>query len=614
MELHKGTHSMNTIMKYKFVIVLLLSQFLSGQDFVIKMAQLTSGQSQPSSDSFSLIASTSSQTSEPSQSDSFSVAQGIVSAVQGVYSLPPEVSAFLADTVQKDGMPIRVQGILVDINGIASADLYLQMGGDDEPVVIPMTALNDSIFEVSIEDSLVTVRNFRAFIRGEDNKAYSSESDMLTPSVRFDETELSTAIANSRYPDGILPKHWRIVSFPGNLDEPKIADPEIEGGHVFYEWNLNDNSWVVPDSIYMGQAYWFKHLYSDALPFDPDSGTAIPLEPFTITLKQGWNMVGSPFAFPVQVTADPEVVSAIYFYGDSTGTDGWEIQGYEMDPWAGYAVHSDSEGATLELLPFMDDNVDDSAARTVSFGWRLNLVVNGKKYFDRTGRIGRDERASEGKDGMDTPGLPSLDGGLSLVMSINDNNDYTFSSDIRSTEEQNGVWDLRLTADGEPGPVSISAEFDGLIPDDLVTALVDIQTRKIYNDVTSQTIVIDDRLDLAYDFKIAAGDPAYVQATVLKILADIPAEFALSQNYPNPFNPVTRLNYTLPRRSKVMIQVYNILGQEVVTLVNAEQHYGQHTAMWNGLDRFGKPAASGVYFTELRTRSFRQAKKMLLLK
>ena len=614
MELHKGTHSMNTIMKYKFVIVLLLSQFLSGQDFVIKMAQITSGQSQPSSDSFSLIASTSSQTSEPSQSDSFSVAQGIVSAVQGVYSLPPEVSAFLADTVQKDGMPIRVQGILVDINGIASADLHLQMGGDDEPVVIPMTALNDSIFEVSIEDSLVTVRNFRAFIRGEDNKAYSSESDMLTPSVRFDETELSTAIANSRYPDGILPKHWRIVSFPGNLDEPKIADPEIEGGHVFYEWNLNDNSWVVPDSIYMGQAYWFKHLYSDALPFDPDSGTAIPLEPFTITLKQGWNMVGSPFAFPVQVTADPEVVSAIYFYGDSTGTDGWEIQGYEMDPWAGYAVHSDSEGATLELLPFMDDNADDSAARTVSFGWRLNLVVNGKKYFDRTGRIGRDERASEGKDGMDTPGLPSLDGGLSLVMSINDNNDYTFSSDIRSTEEQNGVWDLRLTADGEPGPVSISAEFDGLIPDDLVTALVDIQTRKIYNDVTSQTIVIDDRLDLAYDFKIAAGDPAYVQATVLKILADIPAEFALSQNYPNPFNPVTRLNYTLPRRSKVMIQVYNILGQEVVTLVNAEQHYGQHTAMWNGLDRFGKPAASGVYFTELRTRSFRQAKKMLLLK
>ena len=607
---------MNTIMRYKLTTLLLfLSQFLLGQDLVLKMAQVTAGQSQASSDAFSIISSTSSQTSEPSQSDSFSVAQGIVSAVQGIYSLPPEVSAFLADTVQKDGMPIRVQGVLVDINGIASADLYLQMGGDDEHIVIPMTALNDSLFEVAIDTSLVTVRNFRAFIRGADNMAYSNDSDPLAPSVRFDETELSTAIANSRYPEGIPPRHWRMVSFPGELDEPGISKPEVEGGHVFYEWDLSDSSWTVPDSVYLGKAYWFRHLYSDPLPFDPDSGTAIPLEPFPMTLKQGWNMVGSPFAFPVQVVADPGIVSGIYFYGDSTDKDGWEVQGYEMDPWAGYAVHSELEGATLELLPYTDPGSDGSAARsTVSSGWRLNIAADGKKYFDRTARIGRDERASDSRDGMDIPSLPSLDEGLSLVMSVNGSNDHTFSSDIRSTEEQNGVWDLRLTANGEPGPVSVSARFDRLIPDGLVAALVDIQTRKVYDDVTAQTILIDERLNMAYDLKIAAGDPAYVQEAVLKILADIPARFALGQNYPNPFNPVTRLDYTLPRRSRVMIQVYNILGQEVVTLVNMELPYGEHTAVWNGMDRFGKPVASGVYFTEMRTRNFRQTKKMLLLK
>ena len=75
-------------------------------------------------------------------------------------------------------------------------------------------------------------------------------------------------------------------------------------------------------------------------------------------------MVGSPFAFPVQVVADPEVVSGIYFYGDSTDKDGWEIQGYEMDPWAGYAVHSGSEGATLELLPYTDAGSDGSVSRS----------------------------------------------------------------------------------------------------------------------------------------------------------------------------------------------------------------------------------------------------------
>ena len=604
---------MNIIMKYKLTLLLLLGQSLSGQEFVIKMAQVTAGQSQASSEFYNAISSTSAQTTEPSQSDSFSVAQGVVNTMQGFYSQPPLVSASLADTVQKDGMPILVRGVLVDLNGIASADLYLRMGGADEPVVIPMTALNDSIFEVSIDTSLVTIRNFQAFIRGEDNMGFSSESDVLTPSVRFDETELSTVIADSRYPEGIPPKHWRMVSFPGDLDESAISKSKAEG-HVFYKLDLDEGDWTVPDLIHLGQAYWFKHLYDDPVPFDPGSGTAIPLEPFVITLKQGWNMVGSPFAFPVQAAANPEDVSALYFYGDSTGKDGWEDQGYEMDPWAGYAVNSSADGATLELFPFTDDDADDSAARIASSGWRLNLAVDGKKFFDRTGRIGRDERASEGKDGMDTPGLPSLEGGLSLVMSLNDNDNYTYASDIRSAEEQNGVWDLRLTADGEPGPVSISAEFDGLIPDGLVAALVDIQARKIYDDVTAQAIMIDDRLDLAYDLKIAAGDVAYVQAAVLKILADIPAEFALGQNYPNPFNPVTRLDYTLPRRSRVMIQVYNILGQEVVTLVNGEQPYGQHTAVWHGLDRFGKPAASGVYFSELRVGNFRQSKKMVLLK
>ena len=70
----------------------------------------------------------------------------------------------------------------------------------------------------------------------------------------------------------------------------------------------------------------------------------------------------------------------------------------------------------------------------------------------------------------------------------------------------------------------------------------------------------------------------------------------------------------MPEPADVTVMIYNILGQEVVTLVNMELPYGEHTAVWNGMDRFGKPVASGVYFTELRTKNFRQTKKMLLLK
>ena len=94
----------------------------------------------------------------------------------------------------------------------------------------------------------------------------------------------------------------------------------------------------------------------------------------------------------------------------------------------------------------------------------------------------------------------------------------------------------------------------------------------------------------------------------------IPENFSLSQNYPNPFNPTTKIDFTLPRSADVSIIIYNLMGQQVNVLMNSNLDYGYHTVTWNGLDQFGRPVSSGVYFSELRTRTFRQTKKMLLLK
>ncbi len=89
----------------------------------------------------------------------------------------------------------------------------------------------------------------------------------------------------------------------------------------------------------------------------------------------------------------------------------------------------------------------------------------------------------------------------------------------------------------------------------------------------------------------------------------VPASFSLSQNYPNPFNPTTTVRYSLPKASIVSLKIYNILGQEVATLVNQHQVAGNFTATFDA-SRF----ASGVYFYRLNTGSFNQVKKMLLLK
>ena len=95
----------------------------------------------------------------------------------------------------------------------------------------------------------------------------------------------------------------------------------------------------------------------------------------------------------------------------------------------------------------------------------------------------------------------------------------------------------------------------------------------------------------------------------------IPDQFALHQNYPNPFNPSTQISFDIPQGGEfVMLNVYNILGQNVSTLVNSVMNPGRYTMEWNATDEIGNPVASGIYFYELRSNSFTSRKKMLLIR
>ena len=96
--------------------------------------------------------------------------------------------------------------------------------------------------------------------------------------------------------------------------------------------------------------------------------------------------------------------------------------------------------------------------------------------------------------------------------------------------------------------------------------------------------------------------------------AALPISFSLSQNYPNPFNPSTQVKFDLPQRSEVDLTVYNVLGQEVTTLVHETMAAGSYTADWDGTSRTGSPVASGVYFYRLSAGDFTETKKMMLLK
>jgi hypothetical protein len=94
----------------------------------------------------------------------------------------------------------------------------------------------------------------------------------------------------------------------------------------------------------------------------------------------------------------------------------------------------------------------------------------------------------------------------------------------------------------------------------------------------------------------------------------LPSEYRLAQNYPNPFNPSTVISFTLPTQSRVTLDVFNVLGRRVATLVDDDLSVGEHYVTWSGEDSDGKRVASGVYFYRLSTDAFTQTRKMMLLK
>jgi hypothetical protein len=127
------------------------------------------------------------------------------------------------------------------------------------------------------------------------------------------------------------------------------------------------------------------------------------------------------------------------------------------------------------------------------------------------------------------------------------------------------------------------------------------------------------------DSKLSAGSYSYrlkqidnngaftYGSTVEVAISSAPAAFALSQNYPNPFNPSTVISYQLAVNSQVTLKVYNMLGQEVATLVNGPQEAGVYTVSFN-TSKGTLGLSSGVYVYRLQAGSFISTKKLVLMK
>ncbi len=171
--------------------------------------------------------------------------------------------------------------------------------------------------------------------------------------------------------------------------------------------------------------------------------------------------------------------------------------------------------------------------------------------------------------------------------------------------------------------VTVTNPDDGFgnwhIDDGSGTAQVDVSGTYSYEPQLNDHIdYIQGVIDYSYDqYEIELrgdDDIGTVTTGVEETAGRMPEAYALSQNYPNPFNPVTRLTYALPQAGPVRIEIFNIAGQKVRTLVDGVESAGQHTLTWRGLDDHGLEVSSGIYFCRFQAGDLKTVRKMVLLK
>ncbi len=139
-----------------------------------------------------------------------------------------------------------------------------------------------------------------------------------------------------------------------------------------------------------------------------------------------------------------------------------------------------------------------------------------------------------------------------------------------------------------------------------------------YFDTSSELIyATNDEVVFTQDQLIGGIESPYNITPIISGVGDgdeLPKVYSLSQNYPNPFNPTTMIKYTLPKASFVEIVIYDVLGQEVKTLVNEVQEAGYKNVEWNGMDNGGNVISSGIYFYRMKADNFIEVKKLMVIK
>jgi hypothetical protein len=373
-----------------------------------------------------------------------------------------------------------------------------------------------------------------------------------------------------------------------------------------------------------GKAFWLIVRQPDKR-ISSGAGVSIRSDTvFSIPLHLSWNFVGNPFGFSIPARSirfknseKPPVLRTYQGNWNDPINDAVEV----MQPAEGYAISNDlSAPDTLLINPNLSDSTITlfkgwRASREKNVQWSIHILAQCQEARDVDNHAAVFSRAAANWDEFDLPEpVTVIDEFLSVYFPHDDWKVFSrkYCVDARPEPSDGEIWEFAVATNIRD---KVNLTFAGLasVPMEFEVWLVDERLGIVQNlrEDNGYSVAGFEHPKL---LKLLAGKLDFIEKNLANVQS-IPVAYELQQNFPNPFNPATTIRYGLPQTARVTLKIYNLLGEEVVKLVDNEpQKAGYHVAIWDGRNKNGQLVASGVYACRIQAGSFIMTKKMALVK
>lgn len=514
-----------------------------------------------------------------------------------------------------------------DTGTVTGALLYRSCGRQQYTNVSLLPSTGDTLY-YDLSADLINLRGLEFYFTITRNQKTVSLGHSSNPGIFI--TELTNT--QGQCPVSLPETTYAMVSIPIDIVNENQANevfPDDLGPSDCTRWRLGYFDSVkdtifeypyLPDVI-PGRAYWLIMRYPES--FGAAGYTVMPdftylnKQYYRLPLMQGWNQIANPFAFPIRwqeilfnyngsvIGHDTLIIDRIaYFFNGYAYTSASILQ-----PWEGFFIYVKKPGVEI-MFPYCEASEEkklESSGLSLSgpeaMDWTLHFQLKADGFVDDGNFIGTHPDATPGSDWFDLADPPPP-GGPRLSFELPDKVPPLRRVDIRPPLEDGTIWNLCLTSP-RGGYLSIIERQS--LPENLHAWLV-LEPGTIIPLLRDTTIFISSDVHTA---RLFIGNSNYIRNEINPLL---PEDYALYQNYPNPFNPETTIRFALPAAGHVRLDILNILGQKVTTLLDREMPAGVSNVVWDGTSGSGHTVATGIYFYRLTSGTFTQSKKMILLK